>query len=91
MPTLKELQLEAIDIQHKLSVWESLADHLDQNFISKDGTPAPKALRSPGCLVDKISEPAIEEVIRTIYEGPIKELKEELQKFENQEVTLKKK
>lgn len=86
MPKLKDLQEQVINLQHKIAVWESVAADLDTNFVSKDEQRAPKALRAPGCLVDRVSEAVIEDVIKTIVEGPIAELKEELQKVENQEL-----
>lgn len=86
MPTLKELQAAQVVLQQRVSVWESIADFLDSNFLSKDGQVAPKAIRAPGCIVDRVPEEQIEYVLQTIMEGPLAEIRGELEKLESQEL-----
>ena len=88
MPTIKAHIEKLTALKHRLAVWESLTQFLDENFISKDGRDAPKALKVTDCLVDTVPEETIESVFQAIGEGPISELSEQIRELESQEVTI---
>lgn len=88
MPSLKEQIEELTRLKHRLAVWETLADYLDQNFISKDGRNALKAIRAPGAHSEIVSEEMIESVLQALGEGPIAELNEQVKAIEDGEITI---
>ncbi len=88
MPSFREQIDELMRLKHRLSVWETIAGYLDENFVSKDGRKAPKAIRSPGAPQEVVPEETIESVLQAIGEGPIAELTEQVNAIENQEVIL---
>lgn len=87
MTTFKEQQKKLTDSQHKLAVWEFLYAHLDANYISKDGRTVEKALRVPDCLVELVSEDAIEDILRFISDGQITKFRSDIAAIENQVLT----
>jgi predicted Fe-Mo cluster-binding NifX family protein len=88
MSTLKE-QLERLtNLKHRLAVWEAVHAHLDEQFISKDGRKAQKAIKVPGCSVPVVPEETIEDVLQAVGDGPITELQGQIAEIENQEVVI---
>lgn len=88
MPSLRERIDELTGLKNRLSVWEALTSYLDDNFVSKDGRKAPKAIRSPGAQEEVVPEEMIESVMQAIGEGPITELREQIAVIENSEVII---
>jgi hypothetical protein len=84
--TFKEHQKNLTNCQHQLAIWEFLYAHLDTNYISRDGRTVEKALRVSDCLVEIVPEDAVEEVLKFISEGPIKDYQERIEAIENQEI-----
>lgn len=86
MPTLKE-QIEALTTaKHKLAVWEAVYAYLDFNYMPKDSGGAQKAIRVADCPVELVPPDTIEEILQTVSDGPIKELRDEINQVESQEV-----
>lgn len=88
MATLKEQLEKLTNLKHRLAVWEAMHSHLDEQFVSKDGRGAQKAIRVPNCPVEVVPEETIEDVLQAIGEGPISELKAQIDEIENQEVVV---
>jgi hypothetical protein len=88
VPTLKESIDELTKLKHRLAVWEAMSSFLDDNFLSKDGRKAPRALKVPDCLVELVSEDTVESVLQAIGEGPISDLQKEIATIESQEVVV---
>lgn len=79
---------ELVQLKHRLAVWEAMTTFLDDNFLSKDGRSAPKAIKVPDCLIELVPEDTIESVLLAVGEGPIAEIKALIDKIENQEVII---
>lgn len=88
MPTLKESIDQLTRRKHRLAVWEAVSAFLDENFLSKDGRSAPRALKVPDCLIELVPEETIESVLQAIGEGPVADLQQEIMMIENQEVVI---
>lgn len=88
MPTLKESIDQLTKRKHRLAVWEAVSAFLDENFLSKDGRNAPRALKVPDCLIELVPEETIESVLQAIGDGPVCDLREEIAGIENQEVVI---
>lgn len=89
MPTLKEQMEELTALKHRLAVWETVHEFLEDNFVSKDeGRPAQKAIRAEDCLIEMVPEETIEDVLQTIGDGPITELRARIAEVEGREVVL---
>ena len=88
MPTFKEQQESLVKTQHMLAIWEFLYAHLDDNYISKDGRNVEKALRVPGCTVDRVSEETIDEILTSISVDCISKLRAQVEAIENQELVV---
>ncbi len=88
MPTLKERLDELTKLRHRLAVWEAAHSMLEEQFTSKDGRKAGKAIRVPECAIPVVPEETIEDVLRTIGEGPISEIREKIAEIESQEVVF---
>ncbi len=86
--TLKQQLEELTKTKHRLAVWEALAAHLDDNFLSKDGRAAAKALRVPDCLVELVPEAVIEEIMMELGSGPVATLQKEINRIESQEIII---
>jgi hypothetical protein len=91
MPSLKEQIAALTTAKHKLAVWEVLYAHLDSSYVPKDSGVVQKAVRVPDCMVELVPPEIIEEILQTLSEGPIKELQDEINLIENQELVLKRK
>ena len=88
MATLKEQLEKLTSLKHRLAVWEALHAHLDDTFVSKDGRGASKAIKAIGCPVERVPEETIEDVLQAIGDGPITELKAEIDEIEGQQVIV---
>ncbi len=86
MPTFKEQLDRMTDLQHRLAVWEALREHLEENFVGRDGCQARKGIRVPGCPIDTVPEPTVEDILQFIDENHIQEIREEIARVERQEV-----
>lgn len=86
--TLKQQLEELTTLKHRLAVWEMLAAHLDDNFLSKDGRAAAKALRVTDCLVERVPEAVVEEIMMGLGEGSIASIKREIERIESQEIII---
>jgi hypothetical protein len=90
MPTLKEQIAQLTVSKHRLAVWEALHAYLDGNFVARDGSQAQKALKVPDCMVEVVPEDVIEQILQSIGDGPIKELRATIDAIENREIEFKK-
>jgi hypothetical protein len=91
MPSLKEQIVALTTAKHRLAVWEMLYSHLDGNYVPKDTGAAQKAIRVADCSPEIVPPEIVEEVLKELSEGPIKDLQGEITVMENQEITLKRK
>ena len=91
MATLREIQQRLHSLNRRLAVWENIIQYLEQNFLPQDGEAAKLVLRSPACPAEfeRVLEEDIEEAIKSIIEGPLSELREEIQQREGREVVFK--
>jgi hypothetical protein len=88
MPTIKDQIDKLTELKHRRAVWEAITTYLDDNFLSKDGRAAPKALKVPDCLVELVPESTVESVMQALGEGPLLELGQSIEAIENQEVVI---
>lgn len=88
MATIKETIEKLVTLKHKLAVWEALHAHLEEFFISKDGRAAQKAIKVNDCAVAIVPEDTIEDILQGIGDGPIKELRSEVEDIETQQVVI---
>jgi hypothetical protein len=88
LPTLREQQGLLKGKQHLLAVWEVLYQYLDTTYIHRDGRPPEKAIKVKDCINPLVDEETIEEVLSNIGEGPIKELKKQIEDIENMDVLI---
>ena len=86
MPTLKEQMDTLLKLKRRLAVWEALHYLADDKFIAKDGRKV-SGIKLPESG-DLVPEDEIEDVLRTIAEGPIAEIKAEIDAIENKEVVV---
>ena len=86
MATLKEQNDLLICLRQKLAIWEAIYSITDDKFISKDGRRV-SGIKVPG-LEELVQEELIEEVLQSIGDGPIQELKDEIDSIENQQVIV---
>lgn len=89
--TLKE-QLEKLKaLKRRLAIWEAMHLLMDNKFIGKDGGKVGggkiSAIREPD-TGDVISEDEIEDVLKSLAEGPITEIRIEISSLESEEVIL---
>lgn len=88
--TLKE-QVERLKaLKRRLAIWEAMHLLMDNKFIGKDGGKVGgkiSAIREPD-TGDVISEDEIEDVLKTVAEGPIAEIRAEITSLESEEVIL---
>ena len=86
MPTFKEQVEELAKLKQRLAVWEAIHFLVDEKFISKDGR------KVSGIKVqdtaDLVPEDTIEDVLQAIGEGPISELKAQIEAIEDQQVVV---
>jgi hypothetical protein len=88
LSTLKEQVEKLTALKHRLAVWEAAHAHLDEHFVAKDGRTAQKAIRVPNCSVEVVPEETVEDVLQAIGDGPIAELKAQIEEIENQQVVV---
>ena len=86
MPSLKEQLAELERLKRRLAIWEAIHYLADEKFISKDGRKV-SGIKIPG-LDGVIPESEIEDVLQQIGEGPIAELRAEIDAIENKEVVV---
>lgn len=86
MPSLKEQMAELEKLKRRLAIWEAVFHLMDEKFISKDGRKV-SGIRLPGSS-DVIPESEIEDVLQQISEGPIAEIRAEIQSIEDKEVVV---
>lgn len=85
-PTTLKQQFEQLKIlRRRLAVWEAIHHITDEKFISKDGSKVSGLKADSG---DMVSEDEIEDVLKQIAEGPITDLKAEIETIEQQEVVV---
>lgn len=86
MPTLKDQLDELQRLKRRLAIWEAIHYLVDEKFISKDGRKT-SGIKVPDSG-DLVPEEEIEDVLQKIGEGPIAELKAEIEAIETQEVVV---
>jgi hypothetical protein len=74
-------------LKRRLAVWEAMHKLMDDKFIAKDGNSKVGGIREPE-TGDIISEDEIEDVLKTLVEGPISEIKTEISTLESGEVVV---
>lgn len=84
--TLKERLEQLEKLQRRLAIWEAIHALVDEKFVSKDGRKV-SGIRIPGSS-SAIPENEIEDVLQQIGEGPITELRAEIQAIEETEVVV---
>lgn len=86
MPTIKDQISDLQRLKRRLAIWEAIHLLVDEKFIRKDGR------KVSGIKVDDSSDPVpeeeIEDVLQNIGEGPIAELKAQIEEIESQEVVV---
>ena len=86
MPTLKE-QLGSLEkLKQRLAIWEAIHYLVDDKFITKDGRKA-SGIKVPG-TAELVPEEEIESVLQFIGDGPIADLKAEIDNIESQQVVV---
>jgi thioredoxin reductase len=86
VPTLKD-QLENLEkLKQRLSIWEAIHFLVDEKFITKDGRKV-SGIKVPGTS-DLVPEEEIESVLQFIGDGPIADLKAEIDNIESQQVVV---
>lgn len=86
MPTIKDQLAELQKKKYRLAIWEAIYELMDEKFISKDGRKV-SGIKVPG-IDGLVPEEEIEDVLQTIGEGPIAELKAEIDVIESLEVVV---
>lgn len=86
MPSLKEQLAELERLKRRLAIWEAIHKVADDKFVSKDGRKV-SGIKVPG-LDGIIPEDEIEDVLQQIGEGPIAELRAEIDAIEGTEVVV---
>lgn len=74
-------------LKRRLAIWEAMHRLMDDKFIGKDSKGKVGAIREPE-TGDIVSESEIEDVLKTIAEGPITDLKTEIASLESSEVVI---
>ena len=89
MPTLREQLEKLTSLKHRLAVWEAIYQLMDAQFITKDGRKA-QSIRVMDCPPESemVPETVIEDVLQTIGEGPVAELRSQIQTIEEQDVVV---
>lgn len=86
MPTIKEQLAELHKLKRRLAIWEAIYELMDEKFISKDGRKV-SGIKVQG-VEGLVPEEEIEDVLQNIGEGPIAELKAQIDDIEGQEVVV---
>lgn len=88
--TLKEQVEKLKALKRRLAIWEAMHQLMDNKFIGKDGGKAGgkiSGIREPE-TGDIIREDEIEDVLKSLAEGPIAEIRSEITSLESEEVIL---
>lgn len=85
--TLKEQVERLKSLKRRLAIWEAMHHLMDDKFISKDSGRKVGGIREPE-TGDVIQEDEIEDVLKTLSEGPILEIKAEITSLESGEVVF---
>lgn len=85
--TLKEQLAKLRALKRRLAIWEAMHHLMDDKFIGKDGGRKVSAIREPE-TGDVISEDEVEDVLKSLAEGPIAEIRAEINSLESEEVIL---
>jgi predicted transport protein len=86
VPSLKD-QLEQLQkLKRRLAIWEAVHYLVDEKFVSKDGRKV-SGIKVPG-TGDLVPEEEIEDVLQNIGEGPIEDLRAEIDAIESLEVVI---
>lgn len=86
MPTLKDQVDELRKKKRRLAIWEAVHHLIDDKFIAKDGRKV-SGIKEPD-TGDIVPEDEIEDILQNIAEGPIAELRAEINAIETQEVVV---
>lgn len=86
MPTLKDTYDELRKKKRRLAIWEAIHHLIDDKFIAKDGRKV-SGIKEPD-TGDVVPEEEIEDVLQNIADGPILEIRAEIQAIENQELVV---
>lgn len=84
--TFKEQTEKLRSLKRRLAIWEAIHHLTDAKFISKDSNTV-SGIKEPGTGTI-VSEDEIEDVLKTIADGPIAEITAEIDAIENQEVVI---
>ncbi len=75
-------------LKRRLAVWEAMHHLMDDRFIGKDGSKGKVGgIREPDSG-EIVPESEIEDILKTIAEGPIAEIKSEIAALESSEVVV---
>ncbi len=86
MSTFKDRLQELQGLKRRLAVWEAIHYLVEDKFITKDGGKV-SGIKIPDSG-DLVPEEVIESVLETIGDGPIAELKAQIEEIEEQEVVV---
>ena len=84
--TLKEHNDKLRALKRRLAIWEAMHHLMDDKFIGKDGGKV-GGIREPE-TGDVVSEDEIEDVLKAVVDGPISEIRAEIDSLENKEVIV---
>jgi hypothetical protein len=75
-------------LKRRLAIWEAMHHLMDDKFIGKDGGKGKvSGIREPE-TGEMIPENEIEDVLKTLAEGPISEIRAEIASLETSEVVI---
>jgi hypothetical protein len=75
-------------LKRRLAIWEAMHHLMDDKFIGKDGSKGKVGgIREPE-TGDVIPENEIEDVLKTVAEGPISDIRAEIALLESSEVVI---
>ena len=77
-------------LKRRLAVWEAMHRLMDDKFISKDGSNKVSGIRESD-TGEIVPENEIEDVLQTVAEGPIADLKTEIKIMETTEIIFESK
>lgn len=86
MSTFKDRLQELQGLKRRLAVWEAIHYLVEDKFITKDGGKV-SGIKIPDSG-DLVPEEIIEDVLQAIGDGPIAELKTQIEDIELQEVIV---
>lgn len=77
-------------LKRRLAVWEAMHQLMDDKFISKDGSNKTSGIRESD-TGEIVPENEIEDVLQSVAEGPIADLKTEINMMETTEILFESK